>query len=281
MSTFLYKLGKSAYDKPWQFLISWIAILGVVIAMLAVNGIHSTSEMKIAGTESQKVLDQLTKELPEASGGQASIAFTVPEGERLDTPERLALIQKAVNDVYNVDYVINPAKLAAEAGLSAADSSQMGAAAGQANQGTQTNQTSTAEIPPYGPLIVDGVPVIGVMLSSDGSLALFQFQFTEQQASLPKSVPDAVINAVTAVEQNNSGITAIPSDSLKSTPPSVRQRQSVFSLQPLYSLLHLALLLLRVCRCLPLFLALRSVLEAHLPSRNLSRSMTLRLFWRS
>ncbi|KQO17573.1 MMPL family transporter [Paenibacillus sp. Leaf72] len=224
MSTFLYKLGKSAYDKPWQFLIGWIAILGVVIAMLAVNGIHSSSEMKIAGTESQKVLDQLTKELPEASGGQASIAFTVPVGERLDTPERLALIQKAVNDVYNVDYVINPAKLAAEAGLSAADSSQMGAAAAgasqetQAAQGTQTNQPSAAEIPPYGPLMVDGVPVIGVMLSSDGSLALFQFQFTEQQASLPKSVPDAVINAVAAVEQNNSGITAIPSDSLKSTP---------------------------------------------------------------
>ncbi|MFF2089928.1 MMPL family transporter [Paenibacillus sp. NPDC058174] len=212
-------MGKSAYAKPWQFLIAWVVILGIVGTLIGVNGIHSSSEMKIAGTESQKVLDQLTKELPEASGGQASIAFTVPKGERLDTPERLALIQKAIEDVYNVEYVINPAKLAAEAGLAAgSDPSQMGASAPQTAQGADTNQATPAEMPPYGPLMVNGMPVPGVLLSSDGSLALFQFQFTVQQASLPKSVPDAVIDAAMAAEQNNSGITAIPSDSLKSTP---------------------------------------------------------------
>lgn len=56
------------------------------------------------------------------------------------------------------------------------------------------------------------------MLSADGSIALFQFQFTVQQTSLPSSVPDNIINTVTEVEQAGSGITAIPSDSLKSIP---------------------------------------------------------------
>lgn len=116
MSTFLYRLGKSAYSKPWYFIISWIAILGVVLAMLGANGIHVSSDMKIEGTESQKVLDQLTEELPEASGGQASIVFNAPKGERLDTPERLASINDAVNEIYNLDYVINAIELAAEAG---------------------------------------------------------------------------------------------------------------------------------------------------------------------
>ncbi|WP_339269596.1 MMPL family transporter [Paenibacillus sp. FSL R5-0470] len=225
MSTFLYRLGKSAYTKPWYFLTVWILILGVIGALLGVNGIQSSSEMKIEGTESQKVLDMLVKELPAAAGGQASVAFTAPDGERLDTPERSALILKAINDVYSMDYIINPAELAAQAAAAAgqaAGADPSAAAGGQtvtADPSAAASQTDAAvQAAPYGPLIVDGAPVPGVMLSADGSIALFQFQFTVQQTSLPSSVPDNVIKAVTEVEQAGSGITAIPSDSLKSTP---------------------------------------------------------------
>ncbi|WP_239619095.1 MMPL family transporter [Cohnella mopanensis] len=206
MSTFLYRLGKSAYSKPWYFITSWIVILGVVLAILGANGIHVSSDMKIEGTESQKVLDQLTEQLPEASGGQASIVFNAPKGERLDTPERLASINKAVNEIYNLDYVVNAIELAAAAGASMSDGAQENASA----------QASSSEAPPYGPLIVDGVPVPGVMLASDGSVALFQFQFTVQQMSLPKSVPDSVIETAMTVEQT--GISALPSDSLSGKP---------------------------------------------------------------
>lgn len=215
MSKFLYKLGKSAYDKPWYFIVSWIAILGIVLAVLGVNGVHVSSEMKIEGTESQKVLDTLTEQLPEASGGQASVVFTAPKGERLDTPERLTSITKAVNEVYSLDYVINPAKLAAEAGASPSANPQ---SAGQgAGQGAGMNQAAPAEMPPYGPLLVNGVPVPGVIISSDGNIALFQFQFTVQQMSVPKEVTDSVVHAVTAVEAGT-GIKALPSDSIKGKP---------------------------------------------------------------
>ena len=54
MSTFLYRLGKSAYSKPWYFILFWIVVLGVVGTLLGINGIQSSSEMKIEGTESQK-----------------------------------------------------------------------------------------------------------------------------------------------------------------------------------------------------------------------------------
>lgn len=248
MSTFLYKLGRTAYDKPWHFLISWVVILGIVGAMLGINGIHSSSEMKIEGTESQKVLDKLTEELPAASGGQASIVFTAPEGQRLDTPERLTAIQKAIGGVYAKDYIINPAELAAAAGASAgqdtaAQGGQAGAGAaqdtaaqsgqtsagaaqdaaaqsGQASAGAaqdaaaQGSQTSAGQAPPYGPLIVDGVPVMGAMISSDASVALFQFQFTEQLTSLPASVPDEVMAAVNVAQEGNTGIDVIPSETL-------------------------------------------------------------------
>ncbi|WP_239004557.1 MMPL family transporter [Paenibacillus tepidiphilus] len=286
MSTLLYKLGKSAYNKPWAFLFGWIVVLGVVIAMLGVNGIHSSSEMKIEGTEAQKVLDQLAAELPAASGGQASVVFTAPDGERLDTPERLAALQKAVNDVYSLENVINPAELAAaaaaaagadesaqagaaagadasaqagaaagadasaQAGAAAAGadaSAQAGAAAAGADASAQAGaaagadasaqagaaagadasaqagaaagadasaQAGAAAAAPFGPLMADGVPVTGVMLSADGGTALFQFQFTEQLTALPESVLDSVLDAVNATEENGTGINAIPSESL-------------------------------------------------------------------
>ncbi|MDO7908735.1 MMPL family transporter [Paenibacillus sp. JX-17] len=223
MSTFLYKAAKSAFNKPWYFIVSWVAILGIVVAMIGINGIHASSEMKIEGTEAQKVLDQLAKELPAASGGQASVVFTAPDGERLDTPERVTRLSKAVNEVYNQEYVINPAELAAQAGVSAAGAATDEAAAAQgAAEGTgaeasaQAGQQSPgAAAAPYGPLIVNGAPVPGVLISSDGSVALFQFQFTVQQQSVPASVIDSVLDTVQAAGDNHSGITVLPSDTLK------------------------------------------------------------------
>lgn len=259
MSTLLYKIGKSAYGKPWAYLVSWIAILAIVGALLGANGIQVSSEMKIEGTEAQKVLDKLAEELPEASGGQASVVFTAPKGERLDTPERIGAITRAIGEVYGLDYVINPAELAAAVGASAAglgagagqagDAGQAGpGAAGQAAagavasgnaqqapsadagdaqqapaagaadaQGAAAGQPSAgapAQMPPYGPLMVDGLPVPGAMIATDGSVALFQFQFTVQQMSLPQSVVDSVVSAVMRAGEGT-GITVLPSDSLK------------------------------------------------------------------
>ncbi|GGG07900.1 MMPL family transporter [Paenibacillus abyssi] len=233
MSIFLYKLGKKAYDKPWYFIAGWIVILGVVITMLGINGVSVSTDMKLEGTESQKVLDKLEAELPEASGGQASVLFTAPEGERLDTPERLDAIIGAINEVYVLDYIINPAELAAAAANGASQDAHaaleaQAAQAAQAAQGAQAAQDGSsqgsdntgsagavpAEMPPYGPLIVDGMPVPGVLMATDGSVALFQFQFTVQQNSLPQGVADSVVEAVKEVE-SGTGITALPSDSLK------------------------------------------------------------------
>jgi len=212
MSKLLYRIGKTAFDKPWAFIASWIVILGIVLTMLGVNGMSVSSEMKIEGTESQKVLDMLEKELPQASGGQASVVFTAPAQERLDTPERIAAIGRAIDEVYGLDYVINPAELAAAAGEAA--QAQQAAQAEQAAQQAAQAQQDPANLPPYGPLIVDGHPVPGILIANDGSVALFQFQFTVQNNSLPPEVAESVVKAVEEAEKGT-GITALPSDSLK------------------------------------------------------------------
>lgn len=209
MSKLLYRIGKTAYNKPWHFILSWLAIIGIVIAITGINGIHTSSEMRIPGTESQKVLDMLTQELPAASGGQGSVVFTAPSGERLNTPDRIKAITGAVNKVYSLDLVINPADQAVESMNS--DDAQT------TNPQQNADGSSSAELPPYGPLMDKGVPVPGVLIASNGSMALFQFQFTVQQMSVPDDTIDSVIDAIKGAEQGT-GIKALPGETLSGSP---------------------------------------------------------------
>mgnify|MGYP005992394787 CR=1 FL=1 len=206
MSTFLYRLGRTAFGKPWLFISGWLAVLAVVVGAVAINGVSVSSEMKIEGTEAQTVLDRVADELPAASGGQASVVFTVPEGERLDTADRLSVITNTVNDVYELDKVVNPLDLAP----GAADQGAPGTPEENA-PGTPPTGSAQGQTPPYQPLLVDGAPVPGVLVSSDGQVALFQFQFTVASTSL---TDDDVTSVVAVVEraEHGTGITVLPSD---------------------------------------------------------------------
>jgi RND superfamily putative drug exporter len=144
MSTFLYRLGRTAFGKPWLFISGWLAVLAVVVGAVAINGVSVSSEMKIEGTEAQTVLDRVADELPAASGGQASVVFTVPEGERLDTADRLSVITNTVNDVYDLDKVVNPLDLAPGAADQGAPGSPEENAPGTPPTGSAQGQT-----PPY------------------------------------------------------------------------------------------------------------------------------------
>ena len=212
MSTFLYRLGRTAFGRPWLFISGWLAVLAVVVGAVVINGVSVSSEMKIEGTEAQTVLDRVADELPAASGGQASVVFTVPDGQRLDTAERLAVISDTVNDVYDLEQVVNPLDLSTGAPEEGAPDAPQQNAPGNPPAGPDQGQGQGQA--PYQPLIVDGRPVPGVLVSSDGQVALFQFQFTVASTSLTDEQVSSVVEVVEAAEQGT-GITVLPSDSLK------------------------------------------------------------------
>lgn len=209
MSTFLYRLGRTAFGRPWLFIAGWVAVLAAVVGAVAINGVNVSSEMKIEGTEAQTVLDRVADELPAASGGQASVVFTVPDGERLDTPERLAVISGTVSDVYDLEKVVNPLDAALGAGEQGGPGTDQEGAPADPSAGSEQGQA-----PPYQPLVVDGAPVPGVLVSSDGQVALFQFQFTVASTSLTDDDVTSVVEVVERAEQGTR-ITVLPSDSLK------------------------------------------------------------------
>ena len=209
MSTFLYRLGQTAFGRPWLFIAGWLAVLAAVVGAVVINGVNVSSEMKIEGTEAQTVLDRVAEELPAASGGQASVVFTVSGGERLDTPERLAVISDTVSDVYALEKVVNPLDAALSSGKQGGSGTPQEDAPADLPAGTDQGQA-----PPYRPLMVDGTPVPGVLVSSDGQVALFQFQFTVASTSLTDDDVTSVINVAERAEQGTE-ITVLPSDSLK------------------------------------------------------------------
>jgi RND superfamily putative drug exporter len=143
MSTFLHRLGGLAHRRPRAFVIAWLLILGSVIGFAATSGGRISSSLTLDGTPSQQVLDQLRAELPAASGGQGTIVFTVPEGERLDQGERATAIADAAKEIAALPVVV--------------DRSPPAAAGGGAPNGTAPNAAGAMDAAlPYHPLVAEG-----------------------------------------------------------------------------------------------------------------------------
>ena len=222
MSTFLYRLGRFGYTKPWVFIGAWAVVLGVVFGAIGLNGGKISTSVTIEGTPSKQVLDTLAKRLPAASGSQGSIVFTAPEGERLDTPQRQAALAKAAADVYSLDLVVNPAEQAAAA---AKQAQQAGPEAVQALQALQqATQQAAQQAAASGdqprPLVVGGRPVPGILLSVNGDVALFQFQLTEQVQDLADGATTGLVGTASKAAAA-ADLKAIPSESLEKMEPPV------------------------------------------------------------
>lgn len=211
MAGVLYRVGKFAFAHPFRFIGAWVVLLAVIGGSLAVSSPQLTDEVRIDGTQSQELIDQLDEDMPEASGGQASIVFSAPDDASFFDDETMAPVATAAENVYGNDAVVNPADLAG--------SQDDGAAKQQAAKAQEAIAAAKngAELDEPVPMVVQDQLVPGVMLSPDGDAALLQFQFTKQTFDLSDSTIDAVIDgAETPID--GTGISAYPGDTLEGMP---------------------------------------------------------------
>ncbi|TWD81868.1 RND superfamily putative drug exporter [Kribbella amoyensis] len=106
MANLLYRLGRFSYQRRrlvaavWTFL---LVLLGV--GALTLGG-QTANTFSIPGTESQRALDALAKDLPAASGASASVVVQAPEGKTLMDPAVKAAVGTAVAKVGQVPDVV-------------------------------------------------------------------------------------------------------------------------------------------------------------------------------
>lgn len=222
MSIFLYRLGRFSYSRPWVFLVAWLLILGTVITLAITSGAKISSAITIDGTESQSVIEELRTEFPETSGGQGTIVFTAPPGERLDDGARADSIRSSMDAISASDFVVERSAESLTQSTSQPDSPAISSPPSDTlqMQGQNGQQLTPAdkEKMMQQTLREQGMLAPGVLVSDDGTVALMQIQFSEQVEDLPDGVIDEVV-ALASQHADEAGITALPTESLKPHEP--------------------------------------------------------------
>ncbi|MFI2205541.1 MMPL family transporter [Streptomyces sp. NPDC020192] len=101
MATFLYRLGRLAFRRRRLFLMAWIVVLAAVgIGAGSVSG-TTTDDFTLPGTQSQKAVDLLGKEFPQASaaGATARVVFEAPGGQKLSSATSRSEIASLVGEL--------------------------------------------------------------------------------------------------------------------------------------------------------------------------------------
>jgi RND superfamily putative drug exporter len=109
MATFLYRLGRFSFRRRRLVLMLWIAALAVV-GIGAMNVSTSTSDsFSLPGTQSQKAIDLLEKEFPQASasGATARVVFEAPKGHTLASGADRTEVQSLITDLKKAPQVAN------------------------------------------------------------------------------------------------------------------------------------------------------------------------------
>jgi RND superfamily putative drug exporter len=100
----LARWARASATHPWRVIVSWVAIVVALIALVGTVGGDLRDEFEIPGSDTQRATDLLESEFQAEQGGVLNVVFAAPEGERLDTAERKAAIQDAVARLRSAEF---------------------------------------------------------------------------------------------------------------------------------------------------------------------------------
>jgi putative drug exporter of the RND superfamily len=111
VATFLYRLGRFSFRRRRLVLMLWIAVLAAVGIGAAGVSSSTSDTFAIPGTQSQKALDLLEKEFPQASadGATARVVFEAPAGQKLTSAAHKAEVESLVGDLKSASQVASVA----------------------------------------------------------------------------------------------------------------------------------------------------------------------------
>ena len=116
MATLLYRLGHLSARRPWTLVTVWVLLLVVAAVAFVGAGGGLAAGVSVPGTETERVTQRLTSELPDAGGASGPVVFSRDDGGPLDADQRAA-ISALLEDVRGLDGVrdvVDPFALAAQ-----------------------------------------------------------------------------------------------------------------------------------------------------------------------
>ncbi|MFI7601524.1 MMPL family transporter [Actinoplanes sp. NPDC049681] len=106
MATLLYRLGRVSFRHRRTVIVLWLVLLAALGgAALAFKG-PTSSDFTMPGTESQRAIDALRQEFPEASGATGTIVVAAPPGRTLAEPQLKGAVQGVVKEAATLPGVI-------------------------------------------------------------------------------------------------------------------------------------------------------------------------------
>ncbi|MEU3175085.1 MMPL family transporter [Streptomyces sp. NPDC007000] len=107
MATLLYRLGRFSFRRRGRIAAVWLLLL-ILLGVGAATLMGPTSDkFSMPGTESQRALDDLDRQFPQAGGATGTIVVAAPEGEELD-PAAVALVVKEASETDGVTAAMDP-----------------------------------------------------------------------------------------------------------------------------------------------------------------------------
>ncbi|SEC54408.1 putative drug exporter of the RND superfamily [Streptomyces sp. 3213] len=109
MATFLYRLGRFSFRRRRLVLMLWIAVLAAVGIGAASVSSNTSDSFTLPGTQSQKAIDLLGKEFPQASaaGATARVVFEAPDGQQLKSGANKTEVESLIADLRKAPQVAN------------------------------------------------------------------------------------------------------------------------------------------------------------------------------
>src|SRR3546814_6749563 len=98
-------LGRFSFRRRWVVLGLWLAVLlGTASAFIGLRGALSDN-FTIPGTESQRAVEQLQRNLPAFSGAQTQLVIAAPENRAVTDPAFGPAIEQAVTNLTSIPAV--------------------------------------------------------------------------------------------------------------------------------------------------------------------------------
>jgi len=96
MANLLYRLGLFGFRRRAVVASAWLVLLVALGGAVAALGSAPTSGTTIPGTESQRALDALAREFPQAGGASGTVVVRAPEGQSLRSPANRDEVMRVV-----------------------------------------------------------------------------------------------------------------------------------------------------------------------------------------